>query len=326
MSASTHHDQAHRFVPTDNHQSHTNCINSSSHQVLDSMDLLQLEDSNWPIDSSIQRSTGNLPLQQNMSIGAVNGSSMRSRNNHEDQCCPDASPNTPNVPQSPYLLPFQTEMERIQKERGQITKLHDDLKLLLKSECEKELDSITKKYDLPLQIAEMEFAEKQKDLDTIYNKVHAHKLLAEAMTQVQDTDYIFGVTASISEPVSSEQRTADPQISSENFSMAAILSPNSELPRVEESAVVLCTSATFANLSTSDSRVTPTPNYQSVILIPSQPSIQTLSYAANAGAGCEQRRPAPHLRPFRHTANDEFFEFQPIAAVTLHFYSPGGNT
>ncbi|KAK4343019.1 hypothetical protein RND71_038835 [Anisodus tanguticus] len=69
------------------------------------------------------------------------------------------------------------------------------------------------------------------------------------------------VTASISEPVSSEQRVVDPQISSENFPMAVIPSPNAELPRVEDLAVISCTSATFANQSTSGSRVTPSPNY-----------------------------------------------------------------
>ncbi|XP_015169515.1 protein CHROMATIN REMODELING 4-like isoform X2 [Solanum tuberosum] len=311
----------------DNHQSHEICINSSSHQILDSM--------NWSIDSSIQRSIGNLPLQQHASIGAVNGTSMKSRNSHEDQCRPDASPNTPNLPQSPYLHPLHMEMERIQKEREQITKLHEDVKLLLQSEFEKELDSIMKKYDLLLQIAEMELSQKQEDLDTIFNKVHVHKLLAEAMTQVQDTADSVGplemtvdvdgrtingsgeslpnrpssvpaVTASISEPVNSEQRAADPQIYSENFPMAAIPSLNAELPRVEELAVVRRTSAratlqttSSADLPTSGSRPTPTPNYQSVILTPSQLSIQTSRYAARPGAGCEQRRPAPHLLHFR---------------------------
>lgn len=60
-------------------------------------------------------------MQQHVRIGAVNGTSMKSRNNHED----DASPNTPNLPQSPYLHPLHMEMERIQKEREQITKLHE---------------------------------------------------------------------------------------------------------------------------------------------------------------------------------------------------------
>lgn len=270
-----------------------------------------------------------------MCIGAVNGTSMKSRNNHEDQCLPDTSPNTPNLPQSPYLHPLHMEMERIQKEREQIMKLHEDVKLLLKSEFEKELDSIMKKYDLLLHIAEIQLAQKQNDLDTIYTKVHMHKLLAEAMTQVHNTADTVGslemtvdlvgrtitgtrqslpnrpssipaVTASISEPVNSEQRAADPQISCENFPMAAIPSPNAEFPRVAESAVVPWTSAratlqtaSSADLPTSGSRATPKPNYQSVILIPSQLEIQTLSYAASPGVSREQRRPAPHLRHLR---------------------------
>ncbi|XP_015089613.1 protein CHROMATIN REMODELING 4-like [Solanum pennellii] len=305
------------------HQSHENCINSSRHQILDSM--------NRSIDSSIQQSIGNLPLQRHARIGAVNGTSMKSRNNHED----DASPNTPNRPQSPYLHPLHMEMERIQKEREQITKLHEDVKLLLQSEFEKELDSIMKKYDLLLQIAEMELSQKHEDLDTVYKKVHVHKLLAEAMTQIQDTADSVGplemtadvvgstitgseeslpnrpssvpaVTASNAEPVNSEQRAADPQIYSENFLMAAIPSLNAELPRVEELAVVRRTSAratlqttSSADLPTSGSRPTPTPNYQSVILTPNQLPIQTSRYAARPGAGCEQRRPAPHLLHFR---------------------------
>lgn len=65
-------------------------------------------------------------------------------------------------------------------------------KLLLKSELEKELDSIMKKYDLLLQIAEMELAQKQEDLDMIYNKVHVHKFLAKVMTQAQDTAHSVG--------------------------------------------------------------------------------------------------------------------------------------
>lgn len=103
----------------DNHQSYKNCISSSSHQVLDSM--------NWSLDSSIQQPIGNSPLQQHASISAEYGTSMESRNNHEDQCCFDASPNTPIQPPSPYLHPLNMEMERIQKEREQITRLHEDV-------------------------------------------------------------------------------------------------------------------------------------------------------------------------------------------------------
>lgn len=126
LPASTGRDQAHAFVPTDNHQSHRNCIDSSSHQVLDFVDL-QPEELNLPIDSSIQRSAGNLPLQQHTSIGAGNDASMRSRNSQEYRCRPDASPDASELLQSPCPYPLQMEMERILKEREQTTKLHENL-------------------------------------------------------------------------------------------------------------------------------------------------------------------------------------------------------
>ncbi|XP_016554226.2 uncharacterized protein LOC107853764 [Capsicum annuum] len=174
-------------------------------------------------------------------IDVVNDASMRRRNTQQDHCLPDASPNTSTLPHSPNPNPLQMEMERIQKEKEQTTNLLQDVKLLLKSQMEEELDSVRKKYDLLFQIAEKESAQKKKELDTMYNKVHMHKLLAEAMTtQLPDTADTIGIlemteddvgrtitetgqsspnrpssvpmaTASISEPVNSEQRAADPQ-------------------------------------------------------------------------------------------------------------------
>lgn len=114
------------------------------------------------------------------------------------------------------------------------------------------------------------------------------------------------VTASILAPVNSKQQAAEPQIYSENLPMVAITSLNAELPRVEESAVVPRTSAratlqtaSSADLPTSGLREIPTLNYHPVILTPSQLSIQTVNYEGSIGAGCEQRRPAPHLKHFR---------------------------
>lgn len=119
-----------------------------------------------------------------------------------------------------------------------------------------------------------ELVQMHKDLDTLYNKVHMNKLLAEAMTQIQNTAWSLemtegtgqsspsrpssdpAVTAAltqpasqssdilkypslVSEPVNSEQQAGDHQISSQNFSMAVIPSQNAELPIV----TVSCSSA-----------------------------------------------------------------------------------
>ncbi|PHT37751.1 hypothetical protein CQW23_21324 [Capsicum baccatum] len=96
-------------------------------------------------------------------IGAVNDAGMRSRNTQEDQCLPDASPNTPSLHQSPYSNPLQMEMEKMQKKREQTMKLQEDM------------------------ITEMELAQQQKEFDTASRKVRMQKLLAEVMTLVHDT-------------------------------------------------------------------------------------------------------------------------------------------
>ncbi|KAM3341162.1 hypothetical protein P3S68_028797 [Capsicum galapagoense] len=179
-------------------------------------------------------------------IDVVNGASMRRRNTQEDHCLPDASPNTSTLPQSPNPNPLQMEMERIQKEKEQTTNLLQDVKLLLKSQMEEELDSVRKKYDLLFQIAEKESAQKKKELDTMYNKMTeddvGRTITETGQSSPNRPSSVPMATASISEPVNSEQRAADPQISSENFPMTVIPSLLAELPRVEESAVVPRTS------------------------------------------------------------------------------------
>ncbi|PHU00300.1 hypothetical protein BC332_30087 [Capsicum chinense] len=114
--------------------------------------------------------------------------------------------------------------------------------------------------------------------------------------------------------VNAEQRAADPHISPDNFTMAAIPSPNAELPRVEESVVVLRTSgrATLQTASSSNlltNRFTCDPNTKLSLCHP---------YTKCPGAGCEQQRIAPHLRPFKPlpSSNNGFLESQPIVAGT----------
>ncbi|PHU06520.1 hypothetical protein BC332_23009 [Capsicum chinense] len=124
---------------------------------------------------------------KNRRIGAVNDAGMRSRNTQEDQCLPDASPNTPSLHQSPYSNPLQMEMDKMQKKREQTMKLQEDMKSLLISQMGKDVDSFGKTYDILLQITEMESAQQQKEFDTASRKVRMQKLLAEVMTLVHDT-------------------------------------------------------------------------------------------------------------------------------------------
>ncbi|GJV91214.1 protein chromatin remodeling 4 [Tanacetum coccineum] len=62
-----------------------------------------------------------------------------------------------------------TEIERIQKEREQITKLHEEKKLMLIANCEKEITEIRKKYDARICESEMSLRDQLKILDDTLN-------------------------------------------------------------------------------------------------------------------------------------------------------------
>ncbi|XP_069155143.1 helicase protein MOM1-like isoform X5 [Solanum lycopersicum] len=80
--------------------------------------------------------------------------------------------------------PLHKDWERINKEREQSTKILEDMKLRLRSDCEKEIEEmiaqIRKKYDHKLQEAEAAFLRKKKELDVNQIKVLMNKLLADA--------------------------------------------------------------------------------------------------------------------------------------------------
>ncbi|KAL8516660.1 hypothetical protein ACS0TY_015062 [Phlomoides rotata] len=82
---------------------------------------------------------------------------------------------------------FQTELERLQKQKTELLQQHEDKKLQAKMAREKEIDEINKKYDTMLQNAEMAFVEERKVLDATYNKVLAKKSSAEAMLQRENS-------------------------------------------------------------------------------------------------------------------------------------------
>ncbi|KAG8376566.1 hypothetical protein BUALT_Bualt09G0076700 [Buddleja alternifolia] len=81
---------------------------------------------------------------------------------------------------------LEMELERLQKEKNQKLKLHEDMKVQTKMACEKEIDEIRKKYDTVLQNVEMAFLEENKVLDSRYGIVCVNKTLAETMTLMKN--------------------------------------------------------------------------------------------------------------------------------------------
>ncbi|XP_061376668.1 uncharacterized protein LOC133318648 [Gastrolobium bilobum] len=76
--------------------------------------------------------------------------------------------------------PLENELERIQKVTEQIMKNHEEMKLQLKSDFEKELDELRRKYDIKSQEIEVEFLQTKTTLDTNLNIVLVNQFLADA--------------------------------------------------------------------------------------------------------------------------------------------------
>ncbi|TYK21821.1 helicase protein MOM1 [Cucumis melo var. makuwa] len=89
-------------------------------------------------------------------------------------------PTQPSVTQMlplSYVDPLEKELEKLRKEMEHNKDVHAKQ---LKSEREKEIEEVNKKYDIKVQESEIEFDLRKKDLDANYDKVLMNKILAEA--------------------------------------------------------------------------------------------------------------------------------------------------
>ncbi|XP_031384761.1 helicase protein MOM1 isoform X3 [Punica granatum] len=80
--------------------------------------------------------------------------------------------------------PLQNELERLRLESDLTAKIHEDTKLKLKADCEKEIEvaiaQIRMKYEEKIQQKEAEYLLKKNELQEYQNKVLMNKILAEA--------------------------------------------------------------------------------------------------------------------------------------------------
>ncbi|CAK7343094.1 unnamed protein product [Dovyalis caffra] len=92
------------------------------------------------------------------------------------------NPVTPEFPQPACTDSLQAEMLKIVKDDLDDLGRHGDLILRIKSQREKELEEVSKKYGMLLQDTERIALQNRKDRLTNLNKVYANKLLAEAVS------------------------------------------------------------------------------------------------------------------------------------------------
>ncbi|XP_034218398.1 helicase protein MOM1-like isoform X3 [Prunus dulcis] len=219
-----------------------------------------------------------------------------------------------------YHDPLQNELERLNKQTDHIVKSHEDTKLRLKTDCDKEIEEavaeIRRKYEIRFQEIEAEFLLKKKELDSIHNKVLMNKILAEAFrSKCMDlrasgaSGAQQGPLISLADGISSFSQ----QLVHLSMQDAQRYSPVTSSSLAGPPAVGLQTSIaplpspqTIAPASLSNPNCT-APPMQTVPLAPALlPSIPTRpphissisSPGIPQGAG-EIRAPAPHLQPFR---------------------------
>ncbi|KAK6943834.1 hypothetical protein RJ641_024936 [Dillenia turbinata] len=87
---------------------------------------------------------------------------------------------------------LQNEMQRIEKDKEQAIKCHEDLVLHLNSERQREIDKVQKKFDALLQDAEVALSQKRKDFETNYNKVYLNNFLAKVFSEKHKNSHAAG--------------------------------------------------------------------------------------------------------------------------------------
>ncbi|KAL5709955.1 DNA helicase [Ranunculus cassubicifolius] len=86
----------------------------------------------------------------------------------------------PQINPRQFSDPLQNELIRIKREEEQVMKMHEEEKVKLNNECEKQIEEIRKKYNNMLEEAELDLGQKKKALETNYNIVYMNKILADA--------------------------------------------------------------------------------------------------------------------------------------------------
>ncbi|KAM0999812.1 hypothetical protein PS1_006470 [Malus domestica] len=215
------------------------------------------------------------------------------------------------APLPSYTDPLQYELERLNKQTDHMLKSHEDAKLRLKGDCDKEIEEavaeIQRKYELRSQEVEAEFLLKKKELDSIHHKVLMNKILAEAFRSK-----CMDLRASGASGVQQDGNSS--------FTQQLVQLSMHDTQRNSPVAGSSLASTPAANLQTSTAPLpsppAPAPATNPLYIAPPQqtvplstspipsiparlPHISSISSTGNSQGGGTIRAPAPHLQPFR---------------------------
>ncbi|GLT56802.1 hypothetical protein SLA2020_298190 [Shorea laevis] len=204
--------------------------------------------------------------------------------------------------------PLQNEMERIVKEAEQTIKIHEEMKLQLKSDCNKEIEEaiaqIRKKYEIKLQEAEARFLLKKKELDVNHNKVLMNKILAEAFRLKIIDNNFTGMLQETGTNFMQQLAQLSPQQMLQRPSCVPGGTPPASLPAPITTVLSVQTASPPVVTPQAISPSLQAANTPSTIFsgTPPRPPPHISSITPSLGnlqVGSEIRAPAPHLHPFR---------------------------
>ncbi|OIW09132.1 hypothetical protein TanjilG_11270 [Lupinus angustifolius] len=206
--------------------------------------------------------------------------------------------------------PLKYELERIQQVTEKIKQNHEDMKLQLKSDFEKEYAELRMKYDIKFQEIEVEFQQTRKNLDTSLHAVLMNKILADAFRSkcmVLKPSGALGIHQGAAHqfPQHSRHRGAThlPMVAGPSPSSAppapSLHNPSTTTTPQNVAAPIQPAYRTSGVFSSVPARP-PLINSVSLPLGGSRPPLinSVSSPLGGLQAGSEIRAPAPHLRPY----------------------------
>ncbi|XP_050883884.1 helicase protein MOM1 isoform X3 [Lathyrus oleraceus] len=243
-------------------------------------------------------------------------------NNHPIQTTAPSPSRTP--PRLSYD-PLKVDVERIHKLIEQSSKNHEDTKLQLKSEFEKELAELRRKYDVKFQEAEVEFLQTKKTLETNLKTVCVSRILAHAFRS-KCLDLKAGASGMLHDSIpqqllqlSRQQTTRSISGSSSEPPATSLLSPsiapNSQHivpPGYNASGNFSGFSARPPIINTTTSPIINTTRCPIINITTPILNTTRSSIVRGSQAGGEIRAPAPHLQSSRPQISVPPSSFHPL--------------
>ncbi|KAE9620565.1 hypothetical protein Lalb_Chr01g0004401 [Lupinus albus] len=193
--------------------------------------------------------------------------------------------------------PLVNEVERISKLTDLNMKNHEDMKLQLKSDFEKEFEELHRKYEIKIKEIDVGFQQTKKKLDTDHKTVLLNKILAEAFS-LKYMEVRASGASGVQQGASSAQQSwqlSRPQVTTRP---SLVFGQSSCAP---PAASLLSSYITTSSQNALPPTIQATPNTSGIFssFSPRLPNINSISSPSNPHAGGEMRATAPHLQPYR---------------------------